>query len=198
MDVGEVDADPLPQLGRWLQEARDAGARLPEAMTLATASPEGSPSARMVLLRGLDDGLVFFTDYESAKGNELWVNPRAAAVLHWHVPRHRQIRVTGHVTRVTDAESDAYWATRPPGARRSASASHQSRVIASRAALEERVAELERRYPDDALVPRPERWGGFRITPDAIELWEEGPDRLHDRLRYRRAPGGWAIERLSP
>ena len=198
LDVPDVDADPLVQLTRWLDEARAAGQELPEAMALATATPDGAPSNRFVLLRGLDHGLVFFTDYESDKAAELEANPRAAAVLNWQMPAHRQVRVIGSVARVTDEESDRYWSTRPPGSRRSAAASHQSRVIPSRAALEAQVADLASRYPNDGDVPRPTRWGGYRITPERVELWEQQPDRLHDRLRYRREGDRWIIERLSP
>ena len=198
MDVADVDADPLRQVSRWLDAAREAGEELPDAMALATATADGQPSARVVLLRGLDHGLVFFTDYESDKAAELEANPRAAAVFNWLVPAHRQVRATGPVQRVSDAESDRYWLTRPPGSRRSAAASHQSKVIPSRAALEEQVAAIAERYPNDADVPRPPRWGGYRITPERIELWEQQPDRLHDRLRYRRDGDGWTIERLSP
>ena len=198
MDVADVDADPLRQLSRWLDAAREAGEELPDAMALATATADGQPSARVVLLRGLDHGLVFFTDYESDKAAELEANPRAAAVFNWLVPAHRQLRATGPVERVSDVESDRYWLTRPPGSRRSAAASHQSKVIPSRAALEEQVAAIAERYPNDADVPRPPRWGGYRITPERVELWEQQPDRLHDRLRYRRDGDGWTIERLSP
>ena len=198
MDVADVDADPLRQLSRWLDAAREAGEELPDAMALATATADGQPSARVVLLRGLDHGLVFFTDYESDKAAELEANPRAAAVFNWLVPAHRQVRATGPVERVSDVESDRYWLTRPPGSRRSAAASHQSKVIPSRAALEEQVAAIAERYPNDADVPRPPRWGGYRITPERVELWEQQPDRLHDRLRYRRDGDGWTIERLSP
>jgi len=198
VDVADVDADPLRQLSRWLDAAREAGEELPDAMALATATADGQPSARVVLLRGLDHGLVFFTDYESDKAAELEANPRAAAVFNWLVPAHRQVRATGPVERVSDVESDRYWLTRPPGSRRSAAASHQSKVIPSRAALEEQVAAIAERYPNDADVPRPPRWGGYRITPERVELWEQQPDRLHDRLRYRRDGDGWTIERLSP
>ena len=198
MEISDLDAEPVPQVVRWLEAAREAGEPMPEAMTLATASANGAPSARMVLLRGLDHGFVFFTDYGSDKGRDLAANPRAAAVLHWHLPTHRQVRVTGSVATVSAEESDRYWSTRPPGARRSAAASRQSSVVASRVALEEQVAELARLYPDDSDLPRPDRWGGYRITPVMVELWEEGPDRLHDRLRYRLVGDGWTIERLSP
>jgi pyridoxamine 5'-phosphate oxidase len=198
LEVADVDPDPLEQFGRWLEEARRTGEPLADAMTVATATPDGRPSARLVLLRGLDDGLVFFTDYESDKARDLEANPRAAAVFHWYAPEHRQVRVTGPVARVSAAESDAYWQTRPPGSRRSAATSRQSRVVPSRAVLEAGVVELARQYPDDSDVPRPRRWGGYRILPETIELWQERPDRLHDRLRYRRENERWIIERLSP
>jgi pyridoxamine 5'-phosphate oxidase len=153
----------------------------------------------MVLLRGLDHrGLAFYTDRESDKGRELRTNPYAAALFHWFTPVHRQIRVSGAVEVVDDSLSDAYWESRPLGSRRSAVASHQSAVIASRAALEERVAELTQALPTVTGPPRPLRWGGYRIRPEVVELWEEGADRLHDRLRYRPEAGGWSIERLSP
>lgn len=198
MDLDDVDPDPLVQIGRWLGEARQAAAAMVEAMCVATATPDGLPSARMVLLRGLDTGLVFFTDYESAKGSDLQANPRAAAVLHWLTPVHRQVRAQGPVTRVSAEESDRYWASRPLGSRRSAVSSRQSRVIPDRADLERRVAALADLPAADPALARPARWGGFRITPERVELWEEGPSRLHDRLRYRRDGGRWVIERLSP
>jgi pyridoxamine 5'-phosphate oxidase len=199
MDEASVDAEPMAQLSRWLDAARGAGETMPEAMAVATASPAGIPSVRMVLLRGLDQrGLVFFTDRESDKGRDLRENPFAAALFHWFLPAHRQVRVSGPVEEVDEAESDAYWQSRPPGSRRSAVVSHQSQVIESRVVLERQVAELEDTFPGDAAPPRPPRWGGFRIRPDVVELWEEGPDRLHDRLRYRAQSGGWAMARLAP
>jgi pyridoxamine 5'-phosphate oxidase len=153
----------------------------------------------MVLLRGIDDrGLVFYTDRDSNKGQELRANPFAAALFHWLLPVHRQVRVTGAVEMVDDHQSDAYWQSRPSGARRSAVASHQSEVVASRAVLEDRVAELAEAFPEETGPPRPGRWGGYRIRPDVVELWEEGADRLHDRLRYQETAGNWRIERLSP
>lgn len=193
MDVADVADDPLRQVAAWLEEARRAGEPMPEAICVATASAEGMPSARMVLLRGLDTGLVFYTDYGSAKASDLRDNPRAAALLHWRYPRHRQVRASGPVARTTPEESDRYWATRPEGSRRSAVASHQSAVLASREELERVVAEL-----GDEVPPRPDRWGGYRLTPETVELWEEGPDRLHDRLRYVRDDAGWRVERLAP
>jgi pyridoxamine 5'-phosphate oxidase len=182
----------------WLQAAREAGEPLPEAMTVATIGPAGWPSARMVMARGVDRGLVFFTDRESDKGLELTADPRAAAVLHWLAPRHRQVRLTGEAQLVSDAEADAYWHSRRPEARRSAAACVQSQVITGRAELEERVKELEQRFPDGVDLPRPSRWSGYRVVPGVIEFWEEAADGLHDRLRYQRSATGWSVERLSP
>ena len=198
MDVTDLDADPLRQLSAWLDAARAAGQPMPEAMTLASATSDAVPSARMVVLRGVRRGLVFFTDGESDKGAELVANPRAAAVLHWLVPAHRQVRVAGPVERVSEDEADEYWSTRAPAARISAAASRQSRVVASRAVLRRQVQDELRRYPGGADVPRPQRWGGFRVLPATVEFWQESPDGLHDRIRYRREGGGWTIERLSP
>ena len=199
MDVNDLDADPLRQLGGWLDAARAAGQPMPEAMTIASATSDGVPSARLVVLRGLHRGLVFFTDGESDKGAELTANPRAAAVLHWLAPAHRQVRVAGAVERASEDEADRYWSTRSHDARLTAAASRQSRVVASRSVLETQVRELGQRYPGGAGVPRPLRWGGFRVRPDRAEFWQEAPDGLHDRIRYRRADdGGWVRERLSP
>jgi pyridoxamine 5'-phosphate oxidase len=198
VDVTDLDADPLRQLSTWLDAARTAGQPLPEAMTLASATSDALPSARLVMLRGLRRGLVFFTDGESDKGAELAANPRAAAVLHWLVPAHRQVRVAGPVERVSEDEADGYWGTRAPAARLSAAAWHQSRVVASRAVLQRQVRDGRRRYPGGADVPRPRRWGGFRVLPASVEFWQESPDGLHDRIRYRREGAGWTIERLSP
>ena len=157
MDVTDLDADPLRQLSTWLDAARSAGQPMPEAMTIATASSDAVPSARMVVLRGLRRGLVFFTDCESDKGAELAANPRAAAVLHWLVPVHRQVRVAGPVEPVSADEADQYWSTRAPAARLTAAASHQSRVVASRAVLETQVQDGLRRHPGGAGIPRPRR-----------------------------------------
>jgi len=198
VDVTDLDADPLRQLSAWLDAARAAGQPMPESMTIASAYSDAVPSARLVVLRGLRRGLVFFTDCESDKGAELADNPRAAAVLHWLVPAHRQVRVAGPVERVGEDEADEYWRARAPAVRLSAAASHQSRVAASRAVLEAQVRGLLRRYPGGADVPRPRRWGGFRVLPSRVEFWQESPDGLHDRIRYRQASSGWIIERLSP
>jgi len=198
MDVTDLDADPLRQLSVWLDAARAAGQPMPDAMTIASATSDGVPSARLVVLRGLRRGLVFFTDGESDKGAELVANPRAAAVLHWLVPAHRQVRVAGPVEPVSQDEADEYWSTRAPAARLSAAAWRQSRVVASRAVLEAQVRDLLQYHPDGAAIPRPERWGGFRVLPSRVEFWQESPDGLHDRIRYRREADGWIIERLSP
>jgi pyridoxamine 5'-phosphate oxidase len=199
VEEASVDPDPMTQLSSWLEVARGAGEPMPEAMAVATATTEGRPSSRMVLLRGIDRrGLVFYTDQESDKGQELKANPFAAALFHWFKPVHRQVRVTGAVEVVEASMSDSYWQSRPPGSRRSAVASHQSQVIVSRAVLEGEVTKLAGAFPGDSGPPRPLRWGGYRIRPDVVELWEEGVDRLHDRLRYRAQSGNWWIERLSP
>jgi len=198
VDVTDLDPHPLRQISAWLEEARSAGQPMPEAMTIATATSDGVPSARLVVLRGLRRGLVFFTDGDSDKGAELAANPRAAAVLHWLAPAHRQVRAAGLVEPVSQHEADQYWATRAPAARLAAAASWQSRVITSRAALETQVRDMTRDHPDDAGIPRPPRWGGFRLVPSRVEFWQESPDGLHDRLRYRRQADGWVTERLSP
>ena len=198
VDVTELDADPLRQLSVWLDAARAAGQPMPEAMTIASATSDGVPSARLVVLRGLRRGLVFFTDCESDKGAELAANPQAAAVLHWLVPAHRQVRVAGPAERVGEGEADEYWSTRARPVRLVAAASRQSRVVASRTVLETQVRDIQRRHPDGADVPRPQRWGGFRVLPSRVEFWQESPDGLHDRIRYRAGGSGWIIERLSP
>ena len=198
MDITDLDADPLRQLSLWLDAARAAGQPMPEAMTIATATGDGVPSARLVVLRGLRRGLVFFTDRESDKGAELAANPQAAAVLHWLVPVHRQVRVAGPAERVSDDEADEYWNTRRPAVRLSAAASRQSRVVDSRTVLETQALDTERRHPGGAGLPRPQRWGGFRVLPARVEFWQEAPDGLHDRIRYRLTGGDWIPERLSP
>jgi pyridoxamine 5'-phosphate oxidase len=192
----DLDPDPLVQLRRWLAEARDAGVELPEAMTLATATREGHPSARMVLLKDAgDDGLTFYSDYQSRKGRDLAENPRAALVLYWH-SFGRQVRIEGSVGRIPPAQSDEYFRSRPLGSRLSAAVSHQSEVVASREDLEHAAAELERRRGE--AVERPEAWGGYRLVPELWEFWQHRVDRLHDRFRYRPGPRDWIIERLAP
>jgi pyridoxamine 5'-phosphate oxidase len=193
----DVAPDPVVQFGRWYDDARSAGLVEPSAMTLATATAGGVPSARMVLLRGVDRrGFVFYTNYESRKAAELAANPLAALVFWWG-ELQRQVRVEGRVERTSREESAAYFRTRPPGSRLSAWASPQSRVIPGREVLEERVAEVAADHPDGD-VPLPPFWGGYRLVPEVVELWQGRPNRLHDRLRYTRAAGGWRIERLAP
>jgi pyridoxamine 5'-phosphate oxidase len=186
--------NPVATFNEWMEEARAAGVVVPEAMTLATADASGRPSARMLLLKGADEnGFTFFSGYESRKGGELDENPRAALVFYWQ-PLGKQVRVEGTVRRLSPEESDAYWATRPLRSRAAAAASRQSEPIATRDGLE---AEFERQL---ALgePPRPERWGGYVLEPDAIELWRHRDDRLHDRIRFTRAREGWHAELLAP
>jgi len=190
------DVDPIGQFNDWLAEARAAAVSLPEAMTLATADASGRPSARMLLLKGADErGFAFFTGYESRKGRELEENPRAAIVVYWNA-LGRQVRVEGTVRRLPVEESDEYWATRPARSRAAAAASRQSEPLASLEGLE---AEAERLLAEHGgEVPRPERWGGYLLEPDAIELWQHRDDRLHDRIRFTREGGSWRAERLAP
>jgi pyridoxamine 5'-phosphate oxidase len=193
----EVDRDPLAQFRRWYADAERAGIRMPQAMALATAGGDGAPSARMVLLKGIEEGeFVFYTGYVSRKAGELAANPKAALLFYWD-PLGRQVRVEGTVRRVSADESDAYFATRPRGAQLAAAASRQSAVLSNREELDAKVAELEQRYAGGE-VPRHEHWGGYRLAPEVYELWQHREDRAHDRLRYRREGDGWILERLSP
>ncbi|MGH3072444.1 MAG: pyridoxamine 5'-phosphate oxidase [Gaiellaceae bacterium] len=197
MDEHELDPDPLRQFQRWFAAAGDAGIDVPEAMALATATPDGRPSARMVLLKRADErGFAFHTNYESRKGVELDANPQAALLFHWR-PLGRQVRVEGRVERVTTEESEAYFRTRPHASRIAAWASPQSRPLTDRAELERLYADAAERFPGDEL-PLPPHWGGFRLVPDAYEFWQHGDDRLHDRVRYERDGDGWPRVRLAP
>jgi pyridoxamine 5'-phosphate oxidase len=195
---GNADPDPFKQFAKWYADAEAGGLKLPNAMTLATATRGGVPSARVVLLKGFDEqGFVFYTNYESQKGRELEENPNAALVFYW--PEFdRQVRVTGRVTRTTREESERYFSTRPVDSQLGAWASSQSRVISGREVLEGRMRELMAQY-EGGGVPLPPYWGGYRLAPAAIEFWQNRPGRLHDRLRYRLQQNGeWVIERLSP
>jgi pyridoxamine 5'-phosphate oxidase len=194
----DVEPNPFAQFAQWFQDALQAELPQPYAMTLATATPDGMPSARMVLLKDFDErGFTFYTNYASQKGNELAQNPRAALVLYW-AELSRQVRVTGGVSEVTPAESDAYWRSRPVGSRLGALASMQSQVISGREVLEARLKQLQGKY-QSGDIPRPSNWGGYRVVPGTIEFWHSRENRLHDRLRYTRQPdNGWLLERLSP
>lgn len=194
MRRSELDPDPLRQFGAWFEQARAGGIAVPETVTLATATRDGRPSARQVLLKGFDGrGFTVFTGYGSRKARELAENPAAAFLFHF-APAGRQVRIEGPVEKVSREESEAYWRMRPLGSRLSAAASPQSEVIASRAELEARVEQLRASGEPDL----PEGWGGFRVVPESYEFWEHRDDRLHDRFRYRREGGAWTIERLAP
>ncbi|MCJ7670667.1 MAG: pyridoxamine 5'-phosphate oxidase [Acidimicrobiia bacterium] len=199
LDERSVDPDPLVQVQRWIDEARQGGVRDWDALVVATADASGAPSARVVLLRGLDErGFCFYSNYESRKGRELAENPRAALVLHWR-EQGRQVRVTGGVARLTAAESVDYWDRRPRASRLSAWASRQSKPVDGRVALEAAVEEVRARFGDDGAVELPPFWGGYRVVPDELELWQHREDRLHDRIEYRRgSDGAWTISRLQP
>ena len=190
-------ADPLVLFRRWYREADRKGALQPDAIALATADARGAPSVRMVLFKGLEGGrFLFYSNYESRKGRDLAANNRVALVFYWSLTRH-QVRVSGRVSRLSRADSTAYFHSRPRGAQLSALASRQSRAVSSRAVLEKAVADLDGRYPE--TVPLPADWGGYGMRPDWIEFWENRADRLHDRLRYvRQRQGGWRFERLAP
>ena len=196
LDESDVDADPGRQFHAWLKEAIEAEVPEPTAMTLATVDDEGSPSARIMLLKALDErGFVFYTNYLSRKGEELAARPRAALAFFWK-ELERQVRVEGTVEKVSAAESDEYFASRPLGSRIGAWASTQSAVIPSRPWLEARVAAVQAEHGENP--PRPQHWGGYRVIPDWIEFWQGRQSRLHDRIAFTRGPGGWKIARLSP
>ncbi len=201
LDERDLAATWLEQFERWQAEFAAAGAHEPTAMVLATAAGDGQPSARTVLLKGVDErGFEFFTNLDSRKGRELEENPRASLLFPWY-ELQRQVVVVGAVEPVDTARADAYFASRPYGSRIGALASRQSSVVSDRGVLERAQAELEARYPPTGAVPRPERWSGFRVIPASVEFWQGRANRLHDRLRYRRGEaggGGWLVERLSP
>jgi pyridoxamine 5'-phosphate oxidase len=199
LDIDSVDADPFTQFGSWFSQAIEAQLLEPYAMTLATVGGDGQPSARVVLMRGWDDrGFVFFTNYESQKGHELAHTPRAALLFFW-AALERQVRIDGGVERLSPSDSDAYFAQRPRGHRLSAWASHQSRVVPSRAALEAEMKACDERF-GDGDVPRPDYWGGYRVKAARFEFWQGRRNRVHDRIIYRRgsSTADWVIERLSP
>lgn len=198
LEEGDLAADPFTQFTAWLAEAADRGVYEPNAMVLGTIDPDGAPSIRTVLLRGVDaGGFAFYTDYTSRKGRALLANPQVAAVFPWYT-LHRQVKVFGTAHPVEPEDSEAYFANRPRGAQVAAWSSDQSQPIGSRADLEQKVVATEQRFAEVAEVPRPERWGGFRIVPERVEFWQGRTSRLHDRLLFHREAEGWRVERLQP
>lgn len=197
LDISTVHSDPIEQFRRWFDEVLQAGIRQPNSMALATATPQGDPSVRMVLLKGFDEhGFVFYTNYQSRKGQELEANPQAELVFYWEEV-NRQVRIHGSVAKVSASESEEYFQTRPYGARLGALVSQQSRHLASRAEFEAALEDLKHRYPVE--VPRPPHWGGYRLTPDRMEFWQGRENRLHDRIEYRRTSArSWQLARLFP
>ncbi|KMQ80798.1 Pyridoxamine 5'-phosphate oxidase [Candidatus Burkholderia pumila] len=198
LDAADVDSNPICQFETWFAQALDAQLPEPNAMTLATVDTNGRPSARIVLIKGVDErGFAFFTNYDSRKGRELAENPAASLLFHW-IELERQVRIEGRVVKTSALESDTYYASRPLGSRIGAWASDQSRPIANREMLELRKKEISEKYGDQ--LPRPPHWGGYRLVPDVLEFWQGRPSRLHDRIVYKRASGDdpWQITRLAP
>jgi pyridoxamine 5'-phosphate oxidase len=198
LDPAQCDPDPFVEVRRWMTVAVGGGIPQANAITLATVDERGRPAARIVLLKDIDErGFVFYTNYESRKAHDLASHPYAAIVMFWE-PLHRQIRIEGTIEKVDPLESDAYFESRPRGSQISAIASPQSQPVASRTWLEEKVAEVASKYHEQAKLPRPASWGGYRVVPDMIELWQGQPSRLHDRVRYQRSGGEWRRDRLAP
>ena len=198
LEEGSLSSDPIAQFREWLEQADEAGIYEPNAMVVSTIDPDGAPTIRTVLLRGVsDEGFAFYTDYTSQKGRALLANPAVAAVFPWYL-LHRQVKIRGRAVPVSAEDSDAYFASRPRDSRVGAWASDQSQPIDSRAALEDKVAQMEKKFEGVDDVPRPEKWGGFVIEPQSIEFWAGRRSRLHDRIRFVRTEQGWTTERLQP
>lgn len=199
LEIGEVAASPFEQFHAWFELAIQAEVKEPNAMTLATATADGKPSARIVLLKGVDElGFRFFTNYDSKKGQDLAENPHAALVFSW-LTLEKQIRIEGRVERISEADSTDYFQSRPKGSQIGAWASPQSQVITDRTILEQNVQDLQQQYADSEQLPRPEHWGGYRVVPNLVEFWQGRSSRLHDRIQYRlKADGSWKLERLAP
>lgn len=196
LDADSVKNDPIDQFNNWLEEAMKAEILEPTAMHLATVSAEGKPSGRIVLLKGIDTGFLFFTNYESKKGQDLAINPFASLTFYW-AELERQVRIEGSIEKVSKDISEKYFHSRPKGSQIGAIVSPQSQVITDRSVLEEKIVSLEKQY-QDSLPPRPEHWGGYRLLPIALEFWQGRASRLHDRIRYRKEGINWIVERLAP